>query len=65
MADATTEEHPRKRIRLEENVKIDAPEYDDQLAREKRSGITHFVNPDTPGFSGILKQRLVLWLLFR
>jgi hypothetical protein len=57
MADTATEEHPRKRIRLEEPTNANVIEEDDQLAREKRAGITHFVNPDTPGFSGILKQR--------
>jgi hypothetical protein len=57
MADATSEEHPRKRIKLEEPSAANVVEEDDQLKREIKAGITCYVNPETPGFSGILKQR--------
>jgi tRNA pseudouridine13 synthase len=30
---------------------------DDQLQKEIKAGITEFVSPDTPGFTGVLKQR--------
>jgi hypothetical protein len=30
---------------------------DDQFQKEIKAGITEFVSPDTPGFTGILKQR--------
>ena len=57
MAEVVQEERPSKRIKLEESSKVNSSEEDDQVKRELRAGITHFVNPDTPGFSGILKQR--------
>jgi hypothetical protein len=59
MADTAAEEYPRKRIKLGENTAEDGTEDDDQLKREIRAGITHFVCPKTAGFSGILKQRYV------
>lgn len=53
-----SEEPPTKKIRL------DAPDTpsggldkDRDTLKEIRSGITTFVNPNTPGFSGVLKQR--------
>jgi hypothetical protein len=53
-----TEEHPRKRVKLEETVTGQSVnDEDEQLQREVKAGITHFVNLNTPGFSGILKQR--------
>jgi hypothetical protein len=30
---------------------------EDQLQKEIKAGITAFINPKTPGFTGILKQR--------
>ena len=50
---ADTEDRPTKRIKLANH---DASE-DEQTQRELRAGITHYVNPNTPGFNGILKQR--------
>ena len=31
--------------------------HDEQLSKEAEVGITEFVSPDLPGFSGILKKR--------
>jgi tRNA pseudouridine13 synthase len=32
---------------------------DAEIGKEVRAGITEYVSPENPGFSGILKQRLV------
>jgi hypothetical protein len=67
-----TEERPSKRIRLEDSGSLtsaaqqlvepskDQQEEEIQLQKELNAGITCYVSPNTPGFSGILKQRLVL-----
>lgn len=34
-----------------------AQSQDEQTEKEIKLGITAFVNPETPGFSGVLKQR--------
>ena len=63
MAEVIGEEHPRKRIKLdglaEHGQKPISHLSDDeeQVRREINAGITHYVNPDVPGFSGTLKQR--------
>jgi hypothetical protein len=57
MAEIEQEERPSKRVKLEEPTAPASSDEDDQLRRELRAGITHYVNPATPGFSGILKQR--------
>lgn len=66
------EERPSKRIRLEESSDVnptaqqsvepskDQQEEEIQLQKELNAGITCYVSPNAPGFSGILKQRLVL-----
>lgn len=66
-----TEERPSKRMRLEEPVESntaaqssiepskDQQEEEIQLQKELNAGITCYVSPNTPGFSGILKQRSV------
>jgi tRNA pseudouridine13 synthase len=61
------EEHPRKKPRLENDVSdnnlslLSAPDPTPNEAREVqkelRAGITAFVSPNTPGFSGVLKWR--------
>jgi hypothetical protein len=65
------EERPSKRIRLEEPGELTPAiqhsvefsnaqsEEDIQLQKELTAGITCYVSPHTPGFTGILKQRQV------
>jgi tRNA pseudouridine13 synthase len=56
------EEHPRKRIRLNQND-VPSRQLDKDTEKEIRSGITAFVSPETPGFSGVLKQRFTDFLV--
>ncbi|KAF1986851.1 tRNA pseudouridine synthase D [Aulographum hederae CBS 113979] len=73
MSDEHTEEQPRKRMRLAgpdeaENLDVamaDAPKPAANAEHEKelRFGITAYINPDKPGFSGILKQRYTDFLV--
>jgi hypothetical protein len=58
------DEHPAKRLKLSESgeaapttAQNDATPVDKQTRKEIECGITRFVNPGIPGFSGILKQR--------
>lgn len=59
------EERPSKRVKLEEptesiaELSKDQKEEEIQLQKELNAGITCYVSPNTPGFSGILKQRSV------
>lgn len=58
----THEERPSKRVKLEEpaiELSKDQKEEEIQLQKEVNAGITCYVSPNTPGFSGILKQRSV------
>ena len=56
----SSEEHPRKKIRLDDTQNI----HDDkELQKEIRCGITAFISPNTPGFSGVLKQRFTDFLV--
>jgi tRNA pseudouridine13 synthase len=56
-----TDERPAKRARLEghEPKQLD----ESQLQKELKAGITAYVSPDTPGFSGVLKQRYTDFLV--
>lgn len=59
----THDDRPSKRVKLEEpaiELSKDQREEEAQLQKELNAGITCYVSPNTPGFSGILKQRLVL-----
>lgn len=67
--DTAVWEPPAKRRRLSvqepERIPDPVPEGENDVAKETRSGITAFVSPNLPGFSGVLKQRLVLKVLMR
>lgn len=56
-----TDERPAKRARLEchEPKQLD----ESQLQKELKAGITAYVSPNTPGFSGVLKQRYTDFLV--
>jgi hypothetical protein len=71
-------EPPRKRARLSPPEQEDAimagthqngcgttseEEEDNQLQKELKAGITSYVSPDTPGFTGTLKQRYTDFLV--
>lgn len=56
-----TEERPAKRVRLESPEP--KPQDDGQLQKELKAGITAYVSPDIPGFSGVLKQRYTDFLV--
>jgi tRNA pseudouridine13 synthase len=56
------EENPRKRIRLEQ-TNVPSTQLDKDTEKEIRSGITAFVSQETPGFSGVLKQRFTDFLV--
>lgn len=68
MEEGQIDDHPRKRVKLDDSITSKttngngsaAPasyDQDDQDRRELRAGITHYINPKTSGFSGVLKQR--------
>lgn len=46
------EEQPRKRVKLSEPEALNA-----DANNEARVGITAYVNPNLPGFTGVFKQR--------
>lgn len=52
------DEQPRKRIRLDgPESKLVEPSIRADVEKERRVGITAYVNTETSGFSGVLKQR--------
>ena len=72
MHELENEDQPRKRVKLSEpdangasqitsKSKKGVAESDDwvaeQLEKETKSGIRAYISPQTPGFSGVLKQR--------
>ncbi|QDS77808.1 hypothetical protein FKW77_005799 [Venturia effusa] len=66
-----SEGRPSKRVKLEDpadekpskRLSKDQKEEEVQLRKELNAGITCYVSPDTPGFSGILKQRFTDFLV--
>lgn len=52
MSSIEEEEQPRKRVKLSEPEALNA-----DVDNEARVGITAYVNPDLPGFTGVFKQR--------
>jgi len=60
---ADDQDAPRKRLRLDEpsnhlqTSALEASSIDAQEEKELKFGITAYVSPDTPGFSGVFKQR--------
>ncbi|TLD27543.1 tRNA pseudouridine synthase D [Venturia nashicola] len=62
----THEERPSKRVKIEDpaiELSKDQKEEEIQLQKELNAGITCYVSPNTPGFSGILKQRYTDFLV--
>ncbi|KAF2665639.1 putative pseudouridine synthase TruD/Pus7 [Microthyrium microscopicum] len=66
MSTDTTADHPRKRIRLDNDAAASesnaiqpppVPGWEDDYEKEVRAGITAFVSPGTPGLAGVFKQR--------
>jgi tRNA pseudouridine13 synthase len=60
------EDPPRKKIRLDNtnaNISLENADLDKDLKKEIRVGITAFVRPDVPGFTGTLKQRFTDFLV--
>jgi tRNA pseudouridine13 synthase len=60
MAEREESDRPLKRLRLEE---AEDGSISEEAKKEIRSGITAFISPGLPGFSGVLKQRYTDFLV--